>query len=351
MKTNPVNMTIADYCSAFQRTEVQIDRTYQRSSDVWPLPARSYLIETILKGFPIPKLALHQVTDLKSRQTIKYVVDGQQRSSAIVAFYKNDLRLSHSIELADAANRTYEELSPEHQEIFLAYLLQFDQFEASPEEDVREYFRRINSFTAPLNPEEERHARFQGAMKWFVYSLAERFGETFVNLGVIRKKSVVRMADAKFIAEIIHGLKYGVTTTSKKSLDAMYRAFDRGNEVPEEAALRTAIDGAVNQVLSWDEVRETPLLRTHTFYSLILALVLVQKRWPTLQYIDAELSEGGVSRSAPQNLLRLAAALDEPEIFKDYSEFTSAAAEKTNVKAQRENRIRWLAHALTRETI
>lgn len=351
MKTNLVTMTIADYCSAFERTEVQIDRTYQRSPDVWPLPARSYLIETILKGFPIPKLALHQVTDLKSRKTTKYVVDGQQRSSAILAFFKNEFRLSRNIELAGAANRTYLQLSDEHQGIFLAYLLYFDQFEAAADEDVREYFRRVNSFTAPLNPEEERHARYQGAMKWFVYWLAERHGETFVSLGVIPKKSVVRMADAKLIAEIIHALTNEVTTTSKRILDSMYRALDRDEEVPEELALRTALDDAVDQVVRWPELRETPLLRTHTFYSLILALILVQKGWPTLQYLDAEVSGAGVSRNARQNLLRLAAAIEEPDVFDGYSEFMSAAAEKTNVKAQRETRIRWLAHALTRETI
>src|SRR6266536_1432263 len=128
MKTNLVNMTIADYCSAFERGEVLINKTYQRSSDVWPSPARSYLIETILKGFPIPKLALHQVTDLRSRKTLKYVVDGQQRSSVIRSFFNNELRLLRSIELAPATNHTYEELPAELQEDFLSYMLYFDQF-------------------------------------------------------------------------------------------------------------------------------------------------------------------------------------------------------------------------------
>jgi len=351
MRTNPVNMTIGDYCRAFERNEVQIDRTYQRSPEVWASPARSYLIETILKGFPIPKIALHQVTDLKSRLTTKYVVDGQQRSSAILAFFQNQLRLSSRLELTDAANRTYTQLSTDLQETFLAYTLQFDQFEASTEEDVREYFRRINSFTAPLNPEEQRHARFQGAMKWFVYSLAERYGETLVKLGVISKKGVVRMADAKFMAEIIHALKYGVKTTSKTNLDKMYREFDGGDEVPEEAALRAATDAAIDQALKWGDLRGTPLVRTHTFYSLILALILVQSRWPTLQYIGFDTVVEGVSPSAQPNLLRLAAAIDEPEVFKDYAEFTSATDEKTNVRSQRETRIKWLARAIASETV
>src|SRR5438132_1130393 len=123
MKPILVTMTIADYCSAFERNEVRINKTYQRSPDVWPPPACSYLIETILKGFPIPKLALHQVTDLKSRQTLKYVVDGQQRSSVIRAFFNNELRLSRNLEFTAATNRTYEELPAELQENFLSYPL------------------------------------------------------------------------------------------------------------------------------------------------------------------------------------------------------------------------------------
>ena len=136
MKTNLVNMTIADYCEAFDRNQVRIDRTYQRSSDVWPQAARSYLIETILKGFPVPKLALHQKTDLKSKATIKFVVDGQQRSAAILAFYNNELRLSRALELAAAAGKRYGELPEELQEDFLTYVLYFDQFEGSGDEDV-----------------------------------------------------------------------------------------------------------------------------------------------------------------------------------------------------------------------
>lgn len=276
MKLNLVNTTIADYCSAFDRSETLINRTYQRSSDVWPLPARSYLIETILKGFPIPKLALHQVTDLKSRQTVKYVVDGQQRSQVIRAFYNNELRLSRSLELADAANRLYSELLPELQEEFLSYPLYFDQFEAATDEDVREYFRRINSFTAPLNAEEQRHARYQGAMKWFVYSLTERHSEALVNLGVLPDRSVVRMADTKFLAELVHALIYRVTTTSKATLDLMYRRYDKGEELAGDADMQDAVDDAVDQVLGWTELRGTPLLRTNVAYSLILAVILVR---------------------------------------------------------------------------
>jgi len=62
---------------------------YQRSDKVWPGSAQSYLIETIVLGFPMPKLSLYQRTDLQSKKTFKEIVDGQQRSMAIRQFFDN----------------------------------------------------------------------------------------------------------------------------------------------------------------------------------------------------------------------------------------------------------------------
>ncbi|MCH8814264.1 MAG: DUF262 domain-containing protein [Chloroflexi bacterium] len=349
MKSNLINMTIADYCAARERDEVQIDKTYQRNADVWPKAARSYFIETILKGFPIPKLALHQRTDLKSKQTTKFVVDGQQRSSAIMAFYDNDLRLSRTLELSDAAGKKYDDLTDDLQDEFLTYLLYFDQFEGSGQEEVREYFRRVNSFTAPLNAEEKRHAHFQGNMKWFLHSLTQRHGETLVGLGVLPKESVIRMQDTKFLAELVHALLNGVTTTTKNKLDSMYRTYEN-EEVPEEGAIRRAIDKAIGQVMKWD-ITETSLVKSYLFYSLILAVVLVQTDWPALQYLKAATSRSKVRTQAERNLIKLAATLDDPEAFEDYSEFTKASDKETNVKSQREARVRWLTKAISSNTI
>jgi len=353
MKTNRVTMTIADYCSAFDRGEVIIDKTYQRSPDVWPPLARSYLIETILKDFPVPKLALHQVTDLRSKRTIKYVVDGQQRTMAIRDFFAVELRLARRLGLTEAAGRTYSELPQELQQAFLAYALIFDQFEAATDEHVREYFRRINSFTAPLNPEEQRHARFQGPMKWFVYGLSQRWGETFVSLGVLKKKRVGRMGDAKLIAEMTHALLNGITTTSKPVLDTMYHRFDKGEAFPNEDAVRSAIDDALTGILEWTDIHDTALMRMNVFYSLVLAVVSVQKQWSTLPpFVEGvETDDLMVHKSAVSNLLTLAAALEDPDTYKDYQEFTLAAEEKTNVKSQRETRVRWLVNALTKPSM
>ena len=235
----------------------------------------------------------------RSKKTIKHVVDGQQRTMTLLAFAKNELRLSNALELDGAKGRLYDELDDDLKGLFLSYQLMFDQFEGATEDDVREYFRRINSFTAPLNSEEQRHAKYQGAMKWFVLRLAQAHGDELVNLNVLPEKAVIRMADAKLLAEIVHALINGVTTTSKTSLDRMYATYDKAQAIPYENDIATAISDAMNEILSIRELLGTAVLKMNVFYSLMLAMIAVRRNWPTLQYLRAGGSQ--MSRGSTAN--------------------------------------------------
>lgn len=181
MDIQGTRMAIVDYCLALERKEIIVNRDYQRSDEVWPAAARSFLIETILLNYPVPKLSLHQVTDLKARRRYKEIVDGQQRSTAIFDFYTDKMRLSRTLELEEAAGKRYSELGEELQQQFLDYGLTFDLFIDMGPDQVREVFRRMNSFTVPLNYEEQRHARYQGPFKWFIHRLTRDYDKPFEN--------------------------------------------------------------------------------------------------------------------------------------------------------------------------
>ncbi len=347
IRPNLITLSVADYCNAFGRKEVLVDRKYQRNASVWPERAQSYLIETILRGFPMPKLALHQQTDVKSRKSLKYVVDGQQRTNAIVDFFSGKLTLSQSLELQGASGKTLDGLSQELQEAFLSYPLQFDQFEAVDEDVVREYFRRINSFTTPLNPEERRHANFQGNMKWFILKLAERYTETLLSLRTMTEREIVRMADHKLFAEIVHAMIHSVRTTNSRMLDNMYREYNT-EDIPEEDQLRHTIDSAFSRILGWRELCLTSLVqKSHIFYSLILAVAFVEPTWTKILRQDGEESDLKIHVHSERNLLQMSDSVlvgDEENVFRG---FLKASSEKTNTKAQRETRIKWLVRGIT----
>ena len=347
IRPNLITLTVADYCHAYKRREVLVNKKYQRNAGVWPQRAQSYLIETILRGFPMPKLALHQQTDVRSRKTLKYVVDGQQRTNAIVDFFDGRLALSRSLELDPARGKTLDGLSQDLQESFLSYPLQFDQFEAVDEDVVREYFRRINSFTTPLNAEERRHADFQGNMKWFVLKLAERHTETLISLRTLSEREILRMADHKLFAEILHAMLYGVRTTNSKMLDSLYREYE-AKDIPRENIMLETIDSACSHIVGWRDLSLTGLVqKSHIFYSLMLAVISVEKKWATLLQEGIDYSNGVIHANAEQNLLTISDALISEDNAGHLRPFLKASSEKTNTKEQRETRIKWLATALT----
>ena len=337
--------TIADYCSMVHRGEIRVNRDYQRSDKVWPHAAKSFLIETILLGYPVPKLSLHQITDVKTRRTVKEIVDGQQRTLTIKAFFDNRLRLSKTLELQDAAGRNYEELPEDTQHNFLNYGVSVDIFTGAKPDQIREVFRRINSYNVPLNPEEQRHAIYQGNMKWFIYELSRNYDAAMLTVGTFTQGRLVRMQDAKLYAEIVHALLNGLQTTRKQQLDVLYKIHDE--QFAHAVRINTRIQRAMDMVLLMEDLHHGPLMRAHMLYSLVLAITHVQDPLDVFQSIvgvegPTEVDPGGVLPA----LSELAVALDDGVGCERLKKFIDASATRTNVKSQREERFRWLVNAL-----
>ena len=263
-------MTVADYVVAMQRNEITVNREYQRFIGVWPPIARSYLIESIILGFPIPKLSLHQRTDLKSRSTVKEIVDGQQRSGALREYFEDKYALSKALETEELQGRLFSDLAEEHQTSFVEAQLSIDVFLAATEEQVRETFRRMNSYTYPLNGEEKRHSEYQGPFKWFVNRLAKQYAQSWLAMGVFKQNQLTRMADTKLITEVCDALANGIRTTRKQNLDGLYRSRDKTFE--EEARWEARLSATFDQLLAWPTIHKTKLMKAYNVYALSLAV-------------------------------------------------------------------------------
>ena len=342
----PTNMTISDYCNAMDRNEIIVNRTYQRSDQVWPEVAKSFLIESVLLGFPMPKIYLHSRTDLKTRTTVKEIVDGQQRSRTIHDYFHDKFALNSKLETEEVRGQRYSELDEEWQARFVTYSLSIDLFVAASNNEVREIFTRMNSYTVPLKPEEKRHAEYQGAFKWFIYELSRGFSPFLRDVGVFLEKSLVRMQDMKLFTEICHAIDNGVTTTNSVALNALYKKYDKddgGVRVIEER-LKPALDSIIN----FQFLASSQLSRAHIFYSLVLALINGENPIPGFErqtLIDLRNADEAEARLAE---LSEALNLEGPELnASPWKEFVEASASRTNVKDQREKRIRAFERALS----
>ena len=90
MLAQPATYNVADLHEWFQRKNLILQPKFQRRN-VWSDYARSYLIDTILRSLPVPKLIIRQNIDLTTGRSIREVVDGQQRLKAVFDFLKGDL--------------------------------------------------------------------------------------------------------------------------------------------------------------------------------------------------------------------------------------------------------------------
>lgn len=345
MQIVPTNKTIAEYCEALNQNTLRVNPTYQRSHKVWPLAARSFLIESILLGFPIPKISLHLQTDRISRQTIREIIDGQQRTTAIHDFYRGELRLSRTIDFDAAAGRTYNELEPNLQHRFLAYSLGIDEFVATTESDIREVFRRINSYVVTLNPEEQRHARWQGAFKWYIYHLSRSCDDRLSDVGVFTDRQLVRMQDMKLFAEVTHALKHGFRTTNKKLLDQLYNHND--GDFLQAEQYTTWISEAVGRLFEMRRLATTPLVKPYSTYSFLLSVIHAEH---DIEELRPSLGPGAISfaprRETENRLLAVVDALEDKTTTGPYGDFVRATLSRTNVKEQREIRARLFLDAL-----
>lgn len=349
MKVTSSTFTIAEYCKQFREHSIKINLEYQRTDKVWPPAARSFLIDTILLGYPMPKFSLYQKTDLKTRETIKEIVDGQQRSRAIVDFYEDKFKISGK---SIYAGRSYQQLEDADQQKFVDYAITVDIFVGATEIDIRQVFRRMNSYTIPLNPQEKRHATHQGDLKWHIYEMTTSYSEALKSMGVLTENRLSRMADAALFSEICLALNAGIDSASERQLDKFYEDNDVMYSARDSVAHR--FEQCFSILISWRDIHNTPIMKPYNFYSLFLALAHVLDPSPGFQDLfnvtgSVRLADHDAILS---NLTTLGEVLEQDSAPNPkYADFLEACAKGTNRLSQRQTRFKWFCKALTETSI
>ena len=342
MQTTNTNYTVAEYCDQLERKQIVINRDYQRSERVWPTAARSFLIDTILNGYPVPKISLSQKTILNERKTIKEVVDGQQRSMAIFDFFNDRYALNKGV----FSGLRYSTLEPEQQADFMQYNLSADIFSGANDADIREVFRRINSYTIPLNNQEYRHAVYQGPFKWFISNLCKTYGQFLRNIGTFNERQLSRMLDAELFTEFCEVNIVGIKSASQKSLDEIYKKRDERFIEEEEFSKR--IDEFMGFLADIPEIHNTPMTKRYMIYSLYAAFCGIKYGIPGHQ-VDETLSQGAKiagRHEVAAGLLLLSSELSEGIPFR-FPEFYFACSKGTNRIGQRLSQADWLSKAIS----
>ena len=258
---------ISDFIEWNTREQIQLSPDFQRRS-VWSLQAKSYLIDTIIRGKPMPKLLLMQ--DVKDRRNIRVVVDGQQRLRAILEYVEGGFAISRAHNREHAGAR-FDDLPEEVQSDLLKYEIGVDLLYDLPYGDLLDIFARLNTYTVKLNSQELLNAKYVGYFKQLAYRLGYRYVEYLLAAHVISKAQVTRMSEAQLTSDLLVAITDGVQTS--KNIENYYRKYeDQFNEIDIVEKKFDAVMAYINAIYPPEELASTNWTRLHLFYTLFTSV-------------------------------------------------------------------------------
>ena len=162
-----------------------IDKLYKRRDryeipewqrqEVWNRSKKQKLIDSVLRGWKLPKFYFLKVSDDPEAYE---VVDGQQRLVAIFDFFDNELGLPESAG-EEFGGSYYMGLPDDLSDAFDDYEIEFDEIEDATEEEVKDFFQRLQE-GLPLTSAEKLNS-VHSKLRNYVDKLAKHrfFGTLF----------------------------------------------------------------------------------------------------------------------------------------------------------------------------
>ena len=340
----PRTATINDFREWAARNELVLAPEFQRRK-VWGPKARSFLIDTILKGFPIPAIHVRQKIEIKTKRTIREVVDGQQRLGAILDYIEDGFTVM-KVHNNRYGGLTFSELPIDVRERFLEYDLFVDFLIGATDSDVLEVFARINSYTIVLNTQEKLNAEFSGKFKQLVFQLGREHLEFWRRNRILTNYSIMRMKEAELSADLVIAMIDGIQ--DRKKMRSYYKKYD--DDFPQEGGMKERFERLIDTIseIFGDSLIEYQFRKSTLFYSLFCALYDLTYGFPKTETPNVQI------RTEVYNAVRRALSTLEKELISEepssaYYEFVDASNRHTTDQLRRLIRHRTIIGEIVRE--
>jgi len=250
------------------RARIDTNPDYQRPS-VWSVAQRQLLIDTILRGYDIPKMYWRQTDSNPDRYE---VVDGQQRLRTIWGYFDGEFGLPADADPINGeaiAGLRVDQLPDDLLIQLQTYNIDVVVMEDSDEDEVREMFLRLQNGTS-LKAQEKRNA-MPGAMRNYIKELA---GHKFFTDSVDFENS---RFTHDLVAAQIACLELAGEPTNIKNAD-LNRMYKQAQDFSESSKEAKAIKRTLNYLADIFPHR-TPELQRYNVISLYCVVAELQRQY------------------------------------------------------------------------
>lgn len=189
MKYIPDDLSVEAVLDLKRQQMLVVNPEYQRGS-VWTPAQKKKLVDSVLRGYPIPILYLHHIRQTAGKLVSERyeVIDGQQRINALSEYREGAFKLFDPVldeELARFpafiknqpcpwGGQTFDDIAQDLQRQFLETQLRIVRIETHDANEARDLFVRLQA-GMPLNSQEKRDA-WPGQFTDFVLKLGGKAG-------------------------------------------------------------------------------------------------------------------------------------------------------------------------------
>ena len=261
--------SINDFVEWDAAKQLELNPRFQRRP-VWTDKAKSFLIDTILRGKPIPKIFIRQKINVTTKTSIREVVDGQQRLRTILSFIKDGFVVNKR-QHPTLGGIPFSQMPEDVQAQVLAYEISVDLLINLPDAEVLDIFSRLNSYAVLLNEQEKINADHFGPFKALADNIGHKYYEYWTSQNILTSKQVVRMLEVNLVADLLIAILEGIK--SKKQVKKFYSQYEATFEHDTDD-LEKQFDRVITAIseIYPEGLSDTEFRRPHLFYSLFTTM-------------------------------------------------------------------------------
>ena len=288
--------SINDFLEWNDKKQLQLSPKFQRKS-IWTDDAKSFLMDTIIRSKPIPKVFIRQTLNVETRQSIREVVDGQQRLRTILSYLNDGFVISkkHNEKFGGYYFSQLNNVDQDIQAQILNYELAVDLLVNLPDNEILDIFSRLNSYSVVLNEQEKIHANHFSEFKIIVDRISHKLNDFWTDNRLLTNQKILRMEDTTLVADLVISMIEGIQ--SKKQIKSFYSKYEKNFNL-DISEIENEFDNTIlliNQVFN-EGLKNTEFRRIHLFYTLFTSFYHTQFGLKNMQIQKQEIAENKFER-------------------------------------------------------